>query len=118
MLDPGASKQRLQYSILRIAQFLRPWSAAIPSEPTPSPIPTSDSREIEWATYTNSEYGFSFEYPAQYTSNQVPKCAPRGLQHSKGAGIELYVGSGTAIFVWKLQDPTWQDYACRMLKIN
>jgi len=91
---------------------------SIPSEPTPSPIPTSDSREIEWATYTNSEYGFSFEYPAQYTSNQVPTCAPRGLQHSKGAGIELYVGSSTAIFVWKLQDPTWQDYACRMLKIN
>jgi hypothetical protein len=40
------------------------------------------------------------------------------VEHLYRSGLELYVGSSTAIYVWELQDPTWQDYACRLLMID
>ena len=81
----------------------------------PSPFPTADKTNIAWSKYQNQDYGFSFEYPTIFEGTSDPACYPRGVQ---GSGLSLYVGSSAAIYIWKLQDPTWQDYACRLLMIN
>jgi hypothetical protein len=76
-----------------------PTPAVIPTAaPTlqPTPAPTAEPT-IQWATYRNDTYGFSFEYPADY-DNPPYDCGP---QEDGSGGIVL----GRRIFI-NIQEQT------------
>ncbi len=64
-----------------------------PSADTPTPAPLSSYRD-RWETYTNTIYGFSFQYPAVYTSPSYGYCTVRE-QKNKPADALLVVDLGS-----------------------
>ena len=84
--------------------------------PTPSVAPTPlDTLAIDWSTYEDDRFGYSFEYPAVYGRPPNSTCALTVVNPISRHGQEVYVGSAAAIFVKVPQHPSWRDDACLLI---
>ncbi len=71
---------------------------------TPAPL---ESYQGQWETYSNAEYGFSFEYPAAYDGSDFGFCAARANDTApEGSLFALSLGSRTSLV---LSDAGGQD---------
>lgn len=60
------------------------------SKPTPSPTPTiTTDPTADWKTYTNTQYGFSFQYPSHWQDNQSD--ALFSLSDQSGHGLSGWI---------------------------
>ncbi|HEX9017805.1 MAG TPA: hypothetical protein VF806_01375 [Anaerolineaceae bacterium] len=74
---------------------------AAPSAITPVPANIEVYRD-RWVMYANSAFGFSFEYPAAYTSQEYGFCAAREPANPQpGALFSLSLGSRTGLTLTK-----------------
>ena len=70
--------------------------------PTDTPQPAVDVQHFKnvWKTYTNTEYGFSFEYPAIYDHSPYDRCAVITRTISSDFSLEdIYVGARTWLYI-------------------
>jgi hypothetical protein len=98
---------------LQLTQFAAVLSA------TPQPywdlLPLKKTPQGGWTTYTNTDYGFSFEYPAIYDTGQCGKLVVR----ESAEQFEMYNDGGTILIRIKpANDVPLEEYAKRLIEKN
>lgn len=77
-----------------------PTSKPIPTSttnPLASPLPTSGST-VNWKTYTNKDYGFSFKYPQEYTvTEKIQKAIFNDFYNQSIDSYELTFSTGKLV---------------------
>ncbi len=82
----------------------------MPVTPTLILIPPASGEPFgAWTTYRNKNFGFSFEYPAAYDSQQYRSCALQVVTRWVGSGAEIYVAH-SGLIIYGLPDSHSQDY--------
>lgn len=80
---------KFQYRVLLLALFVILTTACASTAPTTTP---------DWQTYTNTEAGFSIQYPATWKFETLPDQNSGGLHgvslNGAEGGVELYWGIG------------------------
>lgn len=79
-----------------------------PSDSKATPVPADAG---QWVSYTNAQYGFSFEAPKAYNEGKYQFCAAREGQVPEGSGAKALInlGSRTVVNVYAADGKNVQD---------
>src|SRR5688572_2419564 len=80
-----------------------------------APLPLRSTPEGGWKTYTNTQYGFSFQYPSKYDTGSCGKL----IVHESAQEFEIHVDGGTIfIKVMPANDIDLEAYARQLIDKN
>jgi len=84
------------------------------TQPSASASPDTSSRQstVAWLVHHDSEYGYSFEYPAMYERSSYSECEVHVTNRRISLGQEVYIGTSAAIFIRQPEYNEWEQEAC------
>jgi hypothetical protein len=80
-----------------------------------TPLPLRSTPEGGWTTYTNTKYGFSFEYPSIYDNGSCGEL----VVNESAQEFEIHIDGGTiSLKVMPANDIDLQTYAQQLIDKN